>query len=200
MIIVLNGPAASGKGTLARALASHLQLPHYDFGLMFRAVALLRLRHDWTTIIELIGARRLCVSAGCILLDGLDMSAHLVQESVGLIAAQLATREEACLVDAARSLVRHESFVADGRTISQIFPDADWHFQIVVDQELAKQRRQEQGCDTVAFLDRRRLDAPRLSFAPQAIVIDTTGKTPKQSLEEILTHFSGAGRIGDCRS
>ncbi|MEI9851357.1 MAG: (d)CMP kinase [Sphingomonas sp.] len=39
MIIAVDGPAASGKGTLARALARHYRLPHLDTGLLYRAVA-----------------------------------------------------------------------------------------------------------------------------------------------------------------
>jgi cytidylate kinase len=44
MIIVLAGPAASDKGTLAKILAKELNLPHYDFGLIFRAIDFLNTR------------------------------------------------------------------------------------------------------------------------------------------------------------
>ncbi|HEY9552861.1 (d)CMP kinase, partial [Allosphingosinicella sp.] len=44
MIVAVDGPAASGKGTIARALAAHFKLPHMDTGLLYRAVALNMLR------------------------------------------------------------------------------------------------------------------------------------------------------------
>lgn len=46
MIIAVDGPAASGKGTIARALARHYQLPHLDTGLLYRAVAATVLREE----------------------------------------------------------------------------------------------------------------------------------------------------------
>ena len=46
MIVAVDGPAASGKGTIARALARHYRLPHMDTGLLYRAVALNLLRWD----------------------------------------------------------------------------------------------------------------------------------------------------------
>ena len=52
MIIAVDGPAASGKGTIARALAKHYGLPHLDTGLLYRAVALNVLRHELDPAIE----------------------------------------------------------------------------------------------------------------------------------------------------
>jgi len=52
MIIAVDGPAASGKGTIARALASHYGLPHLDTGLLYRAVALTVMRNDLDPEIE----------------------------------------------------------------------------------------------------------------------------------------------------
>ena len=52
MIIAVDGPAASGKGTIARALARHYGLPHLDTGLLYRAVALTVLRNELDPAIE----------------------------------------------------------------------------------------------------------------------------------------------------
>ena len=68
------------------------------------------------------------------------------RQARGLRAAELAVREESLLVDAAKLLVRHGSFVADGRTVSQIFPDADVHFH--ADQRVALQRSRWRSANT----------------------------------------------------
>src|SRR3546814_11073265 len=52
MIIAVDGPAASGKGTIARALAHRYKLPHLDTGLLYRAVAATVLQHDLDPGIE----------------------------------------------------------------------------------------------------------------------------------------------------
>jgi CMP/dCMP kinase len=141
MIIVLNGSAASGKGTLARMIAEHLNLSHYDFGLIFRGIADLRLTREWPAIERLVAQRMARMEFGQFVLNDSILTKRLVTEEAGLVAARLAVHEEKQLVAAAKRFVVHESFVADGRTISQIYPNADWHFQIGAEWGVAQERR-----------------------------------------------------------
>ena len=176
-------------------LALRLGLPHYDFGLMFRVVAFLRFDHEWVSIDKLIRENLLSVSNYGVVLAGSNISTRLIQEEVGLAAARLATVEKVRLVETAKAFVRHDSFVADGRTVSRIFPNADWHFQVIVAQEAARERRRAQGGDPDLFDQRWQLDADRLTRAPGAIIIDTTEKTPEQSLQVILDCLAGTGSV-----
>lgn len=101
MIIALGGPAGAGKGTLAKMLAKHLGLPHYDFGLMFRAIAFSNFQ-----------VQSLKIENEKILFNDYDITEVLKTEEVGLLAAKMAH----LLKDYAISLVRHKDFVYDGRT------------------------------------------------------------------------------------
>jgi cytidylate kinase len=189
MIIVLNGTAASGKGTLASMLAKYLHLSHYDFGLIFRAVADLRKFHSWTTIEQMINQGVLSHEAGHVLSNRVDITAALKSEEAGFAAAVLASQEEASLVAAAKKFVRHKAFVADGRTISTIYPQADRHFEIVSDYDTSQGRRLAQGGDATLFRERWSLDQARMGRSSRAVFVGTTGQTPEQSLHFILSHL-----------
>lgn len=189
MVIVLNGTAASGKGTLARMLADALSLPHYDFGLIFRALASLRQAYDWSEITQLVTARSLQLVDGIRLFE-LDHTASLRSEAAGLVAARLIQTEEQELVRAAKLLVKHDNFVADGRTVSQIFPHADLHFHVVADQAVARARRMIDGDAPTLFDERWRLDNGRVKAVAQSVVIDTSERTPDDVLGELLRHVA----------
>jgi cytidylate kinase len=189
MIIVLNGTAASGKGTLARLLARHLGLPHYDFGLIFRAVADLRKSYDWASVEKLIAAGQLSLENGHLFLQGVDIAGSLTSEEAGFAAAVLASNEGPKLIETAKRFIKHTAFVADGRTISAIFPQADRHFQVVADYETAQRRRLAQGGNPVVFQRRWSLDEARVERSDRAILIETSDQTPEQTLLVILSHL-----------
>lgn len=175
MIIALSGPPGAGKGTLAKMLAEHLALPHYDFGLMFRAIAFSNFQ---TQFIK--------VEKGRIFLNGLDITETIKTEEVGLLAAKAAHS----LKDHAISLVKHADFICDGRTCgTEIYPNADFKFYITADQSVRLERRSKDGGNKEIMLKREKIDNPRLTVPANAIVIDTTGKTKEQSLEEIISNL-----------
>ena len=143
MIIAIDGPAASGKGTLARRLAAHYGLPHLDTGLLYRAVA--RALMDFGHPLDDEGAavraaqaldpRRLDDSA----LRGRDMG-----EAASVVAAIPAVR--AALTDWQRAFCRRqEGAVLDGRDIGTVIcPEADVKiFVTATAQERARRRFQE---------------------------------------------------------
>jgi cytidylate kinase len=195
MIILLNGTAGSGKGTLSRMLARYLMLPHYDFGLLFRAISFAR-RDDrsWRDIENLIASREMYMNRSRLLWNGTDVTEHLMSEEAGLLTAQLAKVSPKELVELSKLAVKEPNFVADGRTVSEIYPHADWHFQIAADYNVAAQRRLKQGGDIAAFKRRWDLDADRVVRSSRAVVIDTTNHAPKNCVRNILSAMRESAR------
>ncbi len=174
MIITIAGPAASGKGTLAKMFADALSLPHYDFGLLFRALAYANLE-----------IQHLNVQDGRIIFSDKDITDQLRTEEIGLLAANMASQ----LKDLAMSLVRHVNFVCDGRTCgSEIYPNADFKFYITASAQDRINRRSLQHGNKQAFLLREKIDQERLVLPKDAVVVDTTGKSISECLEEMISY------------
>ncbi len=123
MIIAVDGPAASGKGTIARGLAKHLGLPHMDTGLLYRAVGLNLLRWGGDPDSE-FAALRACD------LTQTDLSdPELKSETVGAVASRISAYPlvRQALVDRQRHFAdRAGGAVLDGRDIGTVIaPHAD---------------------------------------------------------------------------
>jgi cytidylate kinase len=191
VIIAISGPSASGKGTLARMLAEHLNLPHYDFGLMFRTIAFLSSRFSLEHIFKF-------AKYGWIRVEGwgeiwfkynngpVSLFKDLKTERVGLIAADIASRNLSVMIAISQTMVRHIDFVCDGRTCgSEIYPDAEYKFYIAAGEVERLNRRF--GDNKIERKKREELDKTRLKIPNGAIVIDTTGKTKEESFRELLS-------------
>ena len=187
MIIAIDGPAASGKGTLARRLAAYFNLPHLDTGLLYRATA--RALRD---VGRDLHDRRAAVAAarGLALIDfderllrGRDMG-----EAASVVGAMPEVRE--ALVDVQRRFaMRPGGAVLDGRDIGTIIcPDADVKIFVTASPETRATRRalelkgngeKVDYATVLADIQRRdERDAGRpaapLKAADDAIVLDTT--------------------------
>lgn len=203
MIIAIDGPAASGKGTLARRLADHYGLRHLDTGLTYRAVAAALLARGLPLGDEAVAvatARNLDLSR----LDRDVLSAHEIGETASRIAVLPGLREE--LVRAQRRFAQEPpGAVLDGRDIGTVVcPDADVKLYVVASAaERARRRTQElvsKGQDAeyarvLADLERRdQRDAGRavapLKPADDADLLDT-------SEMDIETAFKAAVDIVD---
>ncbi len=190
MIIAICGPAASGKGTLARMLAEKLNLPHYDFGLLFRAIAFLSSRQNLDHVQSLVENRRLKYQDSRIFLKWVELTGRLTSEEVGLVAAKVASENPGRIAELACTMVKHQNFICDGRTCgSEIYPDADLVFYITASQEERASRRIKEEEDRNHFKARESLDNQRTKIPTQAIVLDTTGKTKEECLEEMISHL-----------
>jgi cytidylate kinase len=139
MIIAVDGPAASGKGTIARALARHYGLPHLDTGLLYRAVALNLLRWGGDPESEFAAVRACDMSQ----IDFGDP--ELKSEAVGGIASRISAYApvRAALVDRQRSFAAQTGgAVLDGRDIGTVIaPDADVKLFVTARIEVRGQRR-----------------------------------------------------------
>ena len=142
MIIAVDGPAASGKGTIARALAAHFGLPHLDTGLLYRAVGLAVLRHGGNPSHE-IDALRACDFSDAMLTDP-EIRSEAASRAASVVSAHAAVRT--ALLERQRAFARQpKGAVLDGRDIGTIIaPDADAKLYVTAAPEIRAQRRYDE--------------------------------------------------------
>jgi CMP/dCMP kinase len=202
IIIAIDGPAASGKSSTARAVAAELGYRYLDSGAFYRALTLAVLRAGlpadrWEALTEsdLDNLRVIGVPHGAgyrLAVDGRDVTGEIrgpeINAHVSRIAAVAAVR--AWLLRALRTAGRRGGLVADGRDIGTIvFPDAELKVFLVCEpEERALRRLREQGVaepteaelqqETRRLLERDALDSARavapLLRAHDAVQLDTT--------------------------
>jgi CMP/dCMP kinase len=208
MIIAIDGPAASGKGTLGKRLAAHFGLPHLDTGLLYRAVARTMV-DEGTPLTDEEEAARLASTVDIDLLDDPRLRGAEMGEAASVISAYLPVRE--ALLDFQRQFAAQPTgAVLDGRDIGTVVcPLADVKlFITAAPEERARRRHLEllarnEPAEFTAILDdiRRRdeRDLNRslspLKAADDAIVLDTTDldadATFRAALEIVETHRRG---------
>ena len=203
MIIAVDGPAAAGKGTIARALAKHFGYHFLDTGSLYRMVGLAALRaggEPITTPVAIAAAR------------GLDpqsfTDAELRNERVGAAASIVAVIPEvrAALLDLQRAFARKEpGAVLDGRDIGTVVcPDAPVKLYVTASPEVRARRRQMElgAADYEAILadirarddrDSKRATAP-LVAAKDAVVLDTSGMDIAAVVEAAIRVVENATR------
>ena len=208
LVIAIDGPAASGKSTAARAVAQRLSLPHVDTGAMYRALTLKALNAgvgpgDEQKLERLLEGTEIDLVDGRVLLDQADVTAAVrtaaVTAGVSRVAAVPKVRH--WMLQRQRRLVAERGGVMEGRDIGTVvLPSADLKVFLTAAPEVRARRRaaelQADGVDTTvtAVLEeieaRDRTDAQReespLRMAPDAIVIDSTGRSVGDVVEEIV--------------
>ncbi|HEX8641583.1 MAG TPA: (d)CMP kinase [Allosphingosinicella sp.] len=189
MIVAVDGPAASGKGTIARAIARHFGLPHMDTGLLYRATALNLLAMGGDPESEFAAARACDLSQ----IDFEDP--ELKSEAVGGIASRISAYplvREALLERQRRFARQPGGAVLDGRDIGTVIaPEADAKLFVTASPEVRAQRRYAElkrlgmdvhFADVLADIrardarDRERAQSP-LQRAEDAVLIDTSALT-----------------------
>jgi len=160
MIIAVDGPAASGKGTLAEGLARHYGLPHLDTGLLYRAVGLKIADSVDTADFE----ARAIAAAEALDASQLDDLAALTAAEAGVWASKVAVigPVRAALLDYQRRFAAQTSgAVLDGRDIgTKICPQAEVKLFIVADSKARMERRARQ-------LEKRGLEVDRYALFHQ---------------------------------
>jgi CMP/dCMP kinase len=188
MIIAIDGPAASGKGTIARRIAAHYRLPHLDTGLLYRATAAALIAEDRDLHDE---AEAIAAARGLGLTDFKDatlLRTRQMGEAASVIAAMPGVRR--ALIEAQRAFAaRPGGAVLDGRDIGTVIcPEAEVKIFVTASASARAQRRalelskHGERADYEAILadiirrdarDSNRTAAP-LRPADDAVTLDTT--------------------------
>ncbi len=186
MIIAVDGPTASGKGTIAKALAEHFDLPHLDTGLLYRAVG------RQVFLSEGDPDNAMDALAACGFKDSLLSDSALRDEVTGGLASRVSIHPEvrAALFDRQRSFAKQDGgAVLDGRDIGTVIaPEAEVKLFVTASTKARAVRRHnemlERGTDIPLSVieadlerrderDRTRAEAPLIA-APDAYVLDTS--------------------------
>ncbi len=186
MIIAVDGPAASGKGTIARALARHFALPHLDTGLLYRAVAATVLRDELDPAQEADAVA--ATSFDDLLLADEWLRTDAVGQAASVVSAHPLVRA-ALLQRQKRFAAQPAGAILDGRDIGTVIaPDADAKLFVKATPMIRARRRHAElrkGGSLVSLdrvladirardeRDSKRAEAP-LVAAPDAAVLDTS--------------------------
>ncbi|HEY3215064.1 MAG TPA: (d)CMP kinase [Candidatus Eisenbacteria bacterium] len=211
-VVTMDGPAAAGKSTTARAVASALGFVYVDTGALYRALALKVQKggvspEDDEALERCSREARLSLSGSPdhprVWLDGADVSGEIRTPVVSELASQLAARPivRRRLVEIQRALRERGSLVAEGRDLGTVvFPDAEVKIYLDADLETRARRRhrelERQGMavpiedvrhevERRDERDRTRADSP-LAAAAEAVRLDTSEMTVDQQVEAVL--------------
>ena len=207
-IIAIDGPAASGKSSVARTLAQRLGFSYVNSGAMYRAVTWHVLQrgvnvHQPAAVANAIEQSRIVCdlidNQSRILIDDHDPTPHLrdddVNRAVSLVSSVPRVRE--ILVARMREYAKKDNLVMEGRDIgSVVFPETPFKFYIDASPEVRVQRRQAEGQrDEIAArdcADSSRVVSP-LVTAPDAAVIDTSALTIDGVVDQIMQRLVAKG-------
>ncbi|WP_293006401.1 (d)CMP kinase [Nitrosomonas sp.] len=211
-VITIDGPSASGKGTVAQLVAQKIGFHYLDSGALYRLVALKALLSH----ADIQNADQLADIAKCldivfkneqIYLDGVIVTENIRTEQCGLLASQLAAYPQvrAALTERQRAFRQSPGLVADGRDMgSVIFPDAMLKIFLTASAEVRTQRRynqlKEKGisaniADLLHDIKKRDERDSNRSIAPlqqsaDARLLDTSALTISQAQDAVLSWYN----------
>ncbi len=207
-VIAVDGPAASGKGTVAAGVAHALGFHYLDSGSLYRLVALKAVRTGTpfdqpTPLARLAADLDVDFRDGAILMEGADATEAIRAEAISAAASQVAVHPavRAALFERQRAFRRLPGLVADGRDMGTVvFPDAGLKVFVTATAEERARRRYKQliakGISvTMESLlreiqerdarDARRAAAP-LKSAADAVILDTTDLAIEEAIDRVL--------------
>lgn len=210
-VIAIDGPSASGKGTVAQRVADALGWRYLDSGALYRITALYarNRRTAWDNEAALAAlAQALPVEfvEGAVLLDGEDVSSAIRSEKIGMGASQVAALPtvRTALLQRQRAFLTEQGLVADGRDMgSVVFPDAVLKIFLTASPQVRAERRAKQisvplagsGFERILAdieardeADRNRAVAP-LQKLPEAHLLDTSALTIEESVKKVLDWY-----------
>ncbi|HLS50591.1 MAG TPA: (d)CMP kinase [Burkholderiaceae bacterium] len=210
-VITIDGPTASGKGTVAKAVASQLGWQVLDSGALYRLTAL-ACQIDEVDVRNEAGVARLareldiCFQDDKVFLRGREVTCDIRQEAIGELASKVATYAAVrqALLQRQRAFRNETGLVADGRDMGTVvFPDAELKVFLVADVEARAKRRCKQLKDKgfsakLADLiedmqmrdnrDYNRVNVPLIA-APDAVFIDSSHLSIEETVQSVLNHW-----------
>jgi len=210
-VIAIDGPSASGKGTVAMLVARELGFNYLDSGALYRVLALAAQKHgvalaDEAGLAELAGIMDVRFEGADIWLDGEKVGDEVRGEQCAAGASKVAALPavRAALLDKQHAFRRAPGLVTDGRDMgSVVFPDAVIKVFLTASAEVRAERRYKQlmekgmGANIAALLqeirarderDSQRSVAP-LQQATDASLLDTTDLNINQAVQEVLARY-----------
>jgi cytidylate kinase len=215
-VIAIDGPSASGKGTIAKRVAAALGFHYLESGALYRLVALIALRQglkDEALIAKAAVSMDVVFQGDEIFLEDQEVSLHIRHEEVGKRASEVARMPEVrnALLERQRAFRQPPGLVADGRDMATVvFPDAELKIFLTADAEVRAQRRYKQLIEkgiaaNLAALSRdlaerdardaNRAVAP-LVPAPDSQVLDSSALSVEAVADRILEFWQKTGGRG----
>lgn len=215
-VIAIDGPSASGKGTVAQAVAKQLAFHYLNSGALYRTVAYATLdaRADLENESRVAGIAMNLKAKFCgdhVVLNGVDVTDLLIGDKVSEAASRIAAlpKVRAALMERQRAFRQPPGLVADGRDMgSVVFPDAVLKIFLTATSEERAARRYKQlmekgmGATMAALLkeirerdlrDVNRATAP-LKKSPDAVLIDTTKLSAADAVAQVLALYKQASK------
>ncbi len=208
--IAIDGPAGSGKSTIAKKLSDILNISYLDTGAMFRCVTLFFIQRDvdLNNVVEVSNRLKeidIRIEGNQAFLNGKDVSKDIRSQKVSDLVSKVSTIPEVRkkLKELQINIAKGQSIIMDGRDIGTvIIPDAELKIYLEATAEERARRRMNQYQDGTTFeealenikkrdyIDSTRQVAP-LKKAEDAIVIDTTHLTEDEVVEKIVNLIKG---------
>jgi cytidylate kinase len=209
--VAIDGPVASGKGTVARRLSEHLGISCLDTGAIYRGVAVFM--HRYGLSLEELAEK---VSAGINLqvkiidnitrvwLDGDDITDKIRDNHISALASKVAVVKEvrAFCTQISRTIARSQSIIVEGRDICRVvLPDADFKFLLTADVKVRAERRYKdlaKNSENITFEQvfketclRDKSDREKGGFKEinDAILIDATNMTVDEAVRNMLQYI-----------
>lgn len=214
-VIAIDGPSASGKGSVAERVAKHFGFHYLDSGALYRLLAYASFKQQvaWSDefqLAEIVSDMRIRFDQGEVYLNDALVSAEIRSEQMGKGASEVAVHPavRTALLQTQRNFRQVPGVVGDGRDIgSVIFPNAELKVFLTAAVETRAKRRYDQlinrgeNADYALILsdlqqrdlrDSQRAAAP-LKQLPDAILLDTTDKNIEQAVNIIIEAANKAG-------
>lgn len=205
-VVAIDGPAGSGKSTVAAALAARLGVAHVDTGAFYRAATLLALRagvdlHDGQACAQLVAAADIVRRGGRTYLEGHDVEDDIrgsaVTAAVSTVSAHPAVRS--ALLDLQRAQVGAQGAVVEGRDAGTVVvPGAQLKVWLTASPQERARRRASQldqhepamvALHLVDIARRDARDAEQMVRAADVVEIDTTGRRVDELVDELVARL-----------
>ena len=210
-VIAIDGPSASGKGTIAARVAQELGWAYLDSGALYRLTALYAQRQgvswsDEAALAELAAALPVRFAGGTVFLADENVGSAIRSEEIGMGASAVAKLPAVrqALLQRQRNFLTAQGLVADGRDMgSTVFPEAQLKIFLTASAQIRAERRAKQigvPLDGAAFAqiladiqardaaDRSRPVAP-LQQLPDAKLLDTSHRSIEETVQQVLDWY-----------